>query len=129
MGEHSYVCLKKSCDNTSGMFCLIQSDQNVYYKINIICNDNKSTHTNGQWYCKTILDDLDVLNSQYIIDPDFELNHFFIIGIPIISHDFIVTKNYFVFITKSWLQRYQNSKLGLPVLSQSLIREYTPSIK
>ena len=129
MNGKSFLCLfnKYACDDTSGMFCLIQSDQNIYYKINIICDDNKGTHKNGQWYCETLLDDLDVLNNQYIIGPDFESNHFFMIGIPIISHDFIATKNYFAFITESWLQRYQNGKLGLPVLSPSLIRKCTPS--
>ena len=77
MENHSYACfIKNACDDTSGMFCLIQSDQNIYYKINIICDDNKGTHINGQWYCKTLLDVLDVLNNQYIIGPNFESNHF-----------------------------------------------------
>ena len=42
--QFSYLFNEYAYKDTSGILCLIENDQNIYYNINIICNDNKGTH-------------------------------------------------------------------------------------
>ena len=109
------------------LFCVIKTSNDIYYKVNILCDDSIGMYKYGQWYSSIKLQPLDILNDLYSFDKsalDLFVNA---VAVPMIYKD-ATGRTLYAFITDSWLCRTCQGQMCTPKLSSSLITKLTSSL-
>ena len=109
------------------LFCVIKTSNDIYYKVNILCDDSIGMYKYGQWYSSIKLQPLDILNDLYAFDKsalDLFVNA---VAVPMIYKD-ATGRTLYAFITDSWLCRTCQGQMCTPKLLLSLITKLTSSL-
>ena len=124
---HMKYQVTSNTTSTLQLFCVIKNLNDIYYKVNIICDDTIGIYKCGQWYSSIKLQRFDILNDLYAFEKsalDLFIN---VVAVPMIYKD-LTERTVYAFFTDSWLCCTCQGQMCTPTTSSSLISNLTSSL-